>query len=163
MPMNPRAPPPAPAAGWPARSTSIVPSRNTASLTTAYDAALAASGVALTWVALRPLMVGCAIDTCFAVSRSGLWAASGTASSTDRDARIRIIAERLWMVMSAPVRQHEREQDATAAHHHVLAAVELVGDRRVADGADRGMPQRGAVGGAQRERVSAVIAREQHS
>ena len=57
MPMNPRAPPPAPAAGWPARSTSIEPSRNKASVTTAYEVALSASGVAISWTALYPTFV----------------------------------------------------------------------------------------------------------
>src|SRR4030095_1003390 len=164
MPMNPRAAVPvAKAAGWPARSTSIVPSRNAVSFTTAYDAAFGASAAAMTWIALRPLKVVCAIDTFLPVSRSGLWAASGTASSADRDARITIIAEGLWMCMSPPAGQHEPEQHTAAGHYHVLTAVEFVSYWRVTDGADRCMPQGRAVGRSQRKCISAVVACESES
>jgi len=57
-----------PGAGWPARSTSIVPSRKETLLRTANDVAFAASGVALTWTALLPLKLVCAIVTFFPVS-----------------------------------------------------------------------------------------------
>src|ERR1044071_6105513 len=85
MPMNPRAPPSDPAPGWPARSTSIVPSRNDASLTTAYEEALAAPGVAITCTAVRPLKVVCAIDTFVPASRSTVCAARGAMSSVAAD------------------------------------------------------------------------------
>src|SRR5262245_40802558 len=91
--MKPRAAASAPAAGWPARSTSIVPSRNNTSLMTAYEVAFAASGLATTWIAPRPLYVVCAIDTFFPASRSTLWAASGMTSSADKYAHVTDTAE----------------------------------------------------------------------
>src|SRR5579862_325066 len=90
MPMNPRAPPKAPAAGWPAKSTSMVPFRNNASFTRAYEAAFWASALAMTWTALRPLKLVWAMDTFFATKRSALWAASGRAMRVHSDARMAI-------------------------------------------------------------------------
>src|SRR5919112_846412 len=47
--------------------------------------------------------------------------------------------------------QRTRVEPAPARHDHVLLAVELVGDRTVADATDRGVPQRGAIARAERE------------
>src|SRR5215475_5246063 len=72
MPIKPRAVAAAPPAGWPARTTSIAPSRNVTSFSTAYDSALPAVGSAITCTAFRPLKLVCAIATFLATSRSGL-------------------------------------------------------------------------------------------
>jgi hypothetical protein len=66
----------------------------------AYEVALGASGIAISWMALRPLKFVCTIDTFFPSSRSTLCAASGAARRTDKDAQITVTAERKRVLMS---------------------------------------------------------------
>ena len=60
-------------------------------------------------------------------------------------------------------RQRECVQRAAAADQDVLPAVELVRDRRVADAADAGMPQRLAVARSQRQRAVGRVAGERET
>src|SRR5262249_52980807 len=126
-PINPRAPSPAPAAGCPARSTSIDPSRNDTSLMIAYDVAALAPGVAVSWMALRPLKVACAIVTFFGRSRSAVCAAIGTTGVAQRAALIRVadeatrvvIEEFLTMSFQSPhTRQNRSPELLTVGHAH---------------------------------------------
>ena len=65
--------------------------------------------------------------------------------------------------LHGPLRRGERIERAPPSENDVLTAIELVGDRRVADAADTRVPQRRAVARAQRERIVRRVAGDRHA
>src|SRR5260221_12265033 len=76
--------------------------------------------------------------------------------SSASDSRLSTLDSRLLSVL----RQGERVERAAAAEQHILPAVELVGDRRIADAADSGVPERRAIARAHGDGVPDRIASE---
>src|SRR5919112_3636127 len=74
-----------------------------------------------------------------------------------------------WTTRSAPFPQSglqwqpERVKHSAATEDDILLPVHFVGDRGIADAADRGMPQRRAVAGAQGHRAVRRIAGERQT